>query len=71
MAYIKGTFEQCKDYDALVTAGENYSYPTDNWANPIEINGDWYVLKHEDYDSDLELVNELPEITPPPHEDNP
>lgn len=60
MAYIKGTFEQCNAYDELVTAGENYAYLSDNWANPIEINEDWYVLKHEDYESDLEIVNELP-----------
>lgn len=60
MVYIKGTFKQCKAYDALVTARENYAYSTDNWANPIEINGDWYILKHEDYESELENVITLP-----------
>ena len=59
--YYKGTQQECIDYDVLVTSSENYQY-NDNWANPVEIEGSWYILKHEKYNSDLEVVNELPEI---------
>jgi hypothetical protein len=59
--YYKGTQQECQAYDNLVSAGENYPF-NDNWANPIEIEGSWYILKHEKYNSDLEVVNELPEI---------
>lgn len=39
---------------------ENYR-SGDNWANPVEIDGSWYILKHEKYEANMELVNELPE----------
>lgn len=61
MAYFIGTESDCILYDKKVTAGEKY-IQGDNWANPIEIEGEWYILKHEKYNSDLEVVNELPEI---------
>jgi hypothetical protein len=62
MVYLKGTEQECLDYDNQVTQGEKYQGVTKNWANPIEIEGSWYILKHEKYNSDLEVVNELPEI---------
>lgn len=60
--YYKGTYQECVDYDKLVTEGEkiNATYPNDNYANPIEIEGEFYILKHEKYVSEMELVNELP-----------
>jgi hypothetical protein len=58
--YYKGTQQECIDYDVLVTSSENYQY-NDNWANPIKIEGSCYILKHEKYSTDLELVKELPE----------
>lgn len=60
--HYKGTYQQCNDYDKVVTKGEkiNATYPNDNYANPIEIDGEFYILKHEDYESEMELVNELP-----------
>jgi len=61
MVYLKGSLQECQAYDDLVSAGEKYPF-NDNWANPIEIEGSWYILKHEKYSSDLEVVNELPEI---------
>jgi hypothetical protein len=61
MYYKSNIKEECQAYDDLVTAGEKYQY-NDNWANPVEIEGSWYILKHEKYNSDLEVVNELPEI---------
>lgn len=57
--YYKGTYQECLAYDQDVTANENY-YQNDNWANAIEIEGEWYILKHEKYDANMELVNELP-----------
>lgn len=60
--YYKGTEQECLDYNNQVTQGENYQGTTKRWANPIEIEGSWYILKHEKYNSDLEVVNELPEI---------
>ena len=58
--YYKGTQQECLAYDQDVIANENY-YQNDNWANPVEIDGSWYILKHEKYEADMELVNELPE----------
>ena len=57
--YYKGTYEQCKAYDNQVTQEENYVH-NDNWANPIDREGNWYILKHEEYECNLELVDELP-----------
>ena len=57
--YYTGTYQECVDYDNNVTNNENY-IQNDNWANPIEIEGSWYILKHDNYTADLELVNELP-----------
>ena len=61
MYYKSKIKEECQAYDDLVSAGEKYLY-NDNWANPIEIEGDCYILKHEKYTSEMELVNKLPEI---------
>ena len=60
--YYKGTYQECLNYDRLVTEGEkiNAFYKNDNYANPIEIDGEFYILKHENYDSEMELVDELP-----------
>lgn len=59
MSYYKGTQQECIDYDNQVTQVENY-VENDNWANPIQIDGAWYILKHEEYKCNLELVDELP-----------
>jgi hypothetical protein len=59
MAYYIGTEENCKAYDDNVSIKENYR-SGDNWANPVEIDGSWYILKHEKYEANMELVNELP-----------
>lgn len=61
MYYKSNIKEECQAYDNLVSDGEKYPF-NDNWANPIEIKGSWYILKHEKYSTDLEVVNELPEI---------
>lgn len=60
--HYKGTYQECIDYDKLVTEGEkiNAFHKGDNYANPIEIDGEFYILKHQNYDSEMQLVNELP-----------
>lgn len=68
MAYYKGTYEQCEAYDDEVVAGENYGPSTTNWAEAVEIDGDWYIMKAEPpmatkvYTSEMEEVQELPII---------
>jgi hypothetical protein len=59
MAYYIGNLENCQAYDKNVSEKENY-LKGDNWANPQEIEGSWYILKHEKYTSEMELVSELP-----------
>jgi len=59
--YYKGTQQECIDYDATVTAAKNYQGVTKNWANPVEIEGVWYILKHENYDCSLNTVDKLPQ----------
>ena len=56
--YYKGTNKECIAYDKFVSVNEEY-LKGDNWANPIEIEGDCYILKKK-YTSEMELVNELP-----------
>lgn len=58
--WYKGTEQGCIDYDVKVTKEEGY-FKGDNWANPININGNWYIAKHKDYACELELVEELPQ----------
>ena len=59
MEWYKGTEHQCINYDVFVTSNEKY-VKGDNWANAVEIDGSWYILKHDNYTTDLELINELP-----------
>lgn len=61
MYYKSINKQDCIDYDNQVTQEENY-VENDNWANPIEREGNWYILKHKDYECDLELISELPQI---------
>jgi len=58
--YYYGTYKKCKAYDEKVTQGESY-VKNDNWANPIDIDGVWYILKHKTYECNLPTVNELPQ----------
>ncbi len=60
MEYYKGTYHQCNEYDAQVTAGENCK-DNDNWAVPImHPNGEEFaIVKHPNYTAPLELVDTL------------
>lgn len=66
MNYYKGTQQQCEEYLSLVNSSENYQGTTTTWSDIIEREGNFYILKHEKYSSDLEL-SDLPNI--PENED--
>lgn len=59
--YYTGTQAECESYNQTVTQGEGYKGTTQQWFAPIERDGNWYVAKHDDYTSTMELVNELPQ----------
>ena len=60
--YYKGTEKECADYNKKVTLGEKYPNGTIRYAYVIEHkNGiDFAILKHDNYESDMTLINELP-----------
>ncbi len=61
MKVYKCTTEQeCIDYDATVTAGENYQGTTTHWADPIYSEGNWYISKNDKYPSSMEEVDNIP-----------
>ena len=62
MEYIKGTEAECLAYDAEVTAGENYTGGTVRWAEPMEIDGYYYMAVNDRYPTTLTTVTELPTI---------
>jgi len=62
--WYNGTEQQCLDYDAHVTEKEGYK-KGDNWADVFEIEGGFYVLKHEKYNAEMDIVNTLPDIKQP------
>ena len=57
-----GTKKQCEAYNDLVTAGEQYQGTTTHWANIRKhpTKDLWCIPKHDDYESDLTLVDFLP-----------
>lgn len=60
MEFIKGTSHECIEYVNLVTNGEAYNLSTQKWADPIEVEGFYYVQKHPDYPTNLEVLNSIP-----------
>lgn len=52
--YYKGTQQQCNSYNEQVSLGENYQVPTTCWAGTIKcLDGDYAILKHPSYESDI------------------
>ena len=70
MIYLKGTFEQCKAYNDLVYEALFVDdIGTTCWMEPIEQDGDFYILKHEDYPATAGLIeSDLPQL---PEENEP
>ena len=61
--YYKGTEKECADYNKKVTLGEKYPNGTIKYAYVIEHkNGiDFAILKHENYESDMTLIDKIPD----------
>jgi len=61
--YYKGTKTKCEDYNTKVALGEGYQSSTDSWANVISNqNGQGFaILKHESYESDMTLIDKIPD----------
>jgi len=61
--YYKGTKTKCEDYNTKVTLGENYESSTTGFASVnAHKNGiDFAILKHENYESDMTLIDKIPD----------
>lgn len=63
MAFLKGTAQQCKAYDELVTSNMNYAFEEDHWANIIERESGCFITKHPDFESEeMEVMEMMPDI---------
>lgn len=60
--YYKGTIEQCEAYNSNVVSVEKYKGITNKWSDVMEIEGNYYVAKHSDFESEMEEVDKLPQI---------
>ena len=64
--YYKGTKKQCQDYNKEVYNGTSSMLNDEftlSYASIIEIETEFYILKHVDFNSDtMQIVNELPII---------
>ena len=60
--YYKGTEKQCQDYNRKVYNGTSSMLDdpfTFSYASIIEIETEFYILKHIDFDDTMEIVSEL------------
>lgn len=62
MSYYLGTYQECVNYDHIVTQGEKYVH-NDNWAEPrVHPNGNEYAIKkHRNHEVELRLTESLSE----------
>ena len=61
--FYKGNKSQCEDYNLEVYNGvESMKIDpfTTSYALIQEVKGKFYILKHEDFDSNMQEVSELP-----------
>ena len=61
--YYKGTNTECEDYNLEVYNGTESMKQdpfTTSYASIKEIEGQFYILKHKDFESNMEEVNKLP-----------
>jgi hypothetical protein len=61
--YYRGSKSQCEAYNLEVYNGTESMKQdpfTTSYASIQEIEGQFYILKHEDFDSNMQEVNELP-----------
>ena len=60
--YYKGTKRQCQDYNSKVYNGTSSMLNDEftlSYASIIEIETEFYILKHIDFDDTMEIVSEL------------
>jgi len=50
MSYYRGNLKRCQDYNAIVSYSQKYVDTTSSWSSIELVNGDYYILKHPDYD---------------------
>ena len=61
--YYKGTKRQCQNYNSKVYNGTESMKQdpfTTSYASIKEIEGQFYILKHKDFESNMEEVNQVP-----------
>ena len=61
--YYKGTKSQCEAYNLEIYNGTESMKQdpfTTSYASIQEIEGQFYILKHKDFESNMQEVNELP-----------
>ena len=64
--YYKGTKRQCQYYNRKVytdTPSMKLDPFTTSYASIQELEGDFYILKHKDFDSNMEEVSQPPKNT--------
>ena len=64
--WYKGTKKQCNDYNQKVYNGTESMKQdpfTTSYASIKEIEGQFYILKHKDFESNMEEVNQVPNNT--------
>ena len=64
--YYTGTNTECEDYNLEVyngTASMKQDTFTTSYASIQEIEGQFYILKHKDFDSNMEEVSQPPKNT--------
>ena len=64
--YYKGTNTECKDYNLEVYNGTESMKAdpfTTSYASIQEIENNFYILEHKDFNSNMDKVSELPKST--------
>ena len=64
--YYKGTNTECEAYNLEIYNGTESMKQdpfTTSYASIKEIEGQFYILKHEDFESNMDEVSELPKST--------
>jgi len=64
--YYKGTKTECEAYNLEVyngTASMKIDFFTTSYASILEVEGQFYILKHKDFNSNMEEVSQPPKNT--------
>lgn len=58
--YYKGTYEDCINYDKIVSEGEGYSGVTKNFDTPIKFKDGYAIKRHPKYPSEMSIIENIP-----------